>query len=116
MPERAQQLAAFIAAQGLGRARIVPIPGDASFRRYVRVVDGAARHIVMDAPPPLEDVRPFVTVARHLRSLGLSAPEVRAVDAAWASCCWRISATTPSRASSRAVATRMRSTTWRWTR
>lgn len=81
MPERAQQLAAFIAAQGLGRACIVPIPGDASFRRYVRVVDGAARHIVMDAPPPLEDVRPFVTVARHLRSLGLSAPEVRAVDA-----------------------------------
>ena len=34
----------------------------------------------MDAPPPQEDVRPFVRIARHLRSLGLSAPEILAED------------------------------------
>ena len=32
----------------------------------------------MDAPPELEDVRPFCRVARHLRKLGLSAPAVLA--------------------------------------
>lgn len=80
MSARADALAAFIAAQGLARARVEPIPGDASFRRYLRLVDGASRFIVMDAPPPLEDVRPFVRVARHLRGLGLSAPEVLATD------------------------------------
>jgi aminoglycoside/choline kinase family phosphotransferase len=82
MTARTEALAAFIAAQGLSRARVEPIPGDASFRRYVRLADGAARHIVMDAPPPLEDVRPFVRIARHLRGLGLSAPEVFAADEA----------------------------------
>lgn len=34
----------------------------------------------MDAPPPQEDVRPFATIARHLKALGLSAPEVLAED------------------------------------
>ena len=34
----------------------------------------------MDAPPPKEDVRPFVIIARHLAGLGLSAPRILAVD------------------------------------
>jgi aminoglycoside/choline kinase family phosphotransferase len=34
----------------------------------------------MDAPPPHEDVRPFVRIARHLRGLGLSAPDILAED------------------------------------
>ena len=37
---------------------------DASFRRYFRVTSATgATAIVMDAPPPQEDVRPFVSVA-----------------------------------------------------
>jgi aminoglycoside/choline kinase family phosphotransferase len=35
----------------------------------------------MDAPPPQENVRPFLAVARHLVRLGLSAPRVLAEDA-----------------------------------
>ena len=35
----------------------------------------------MDAPPPHEDVRPFIAIDRHLRSLGYSAPEIIAEDA-----------------------------------
>ena len=34
----------------------------------------------MDAPPPQEDVRPFVRIAEHLVSLGLSAPRLLAKD------------------------------------
>ena len=34
----------------------------------------------MDAPPPQEDVGPYVAVAAILRGLGLSAPEVLAED------------------------------------
>ena len=34
----------------------------------------------MDAPPPQEDVRPFVRIGRHLIDLGLSAPAIHADD------------------------------------
>lgn len=34
----------------------------------------------MDAPPPLEDVRPFLVIARHLISMGYSAPQIFAED------------------------------------
>ncbi len=36
----------------------------------------------MDAPPPQEDVRPFIAVAQLLRRLGFSAPEIFAEDVA----------------------------------
>jgi aminoglycoside/choline kinase family phosphotransferase len=58
----------------------VPLAGDASFRHYFRLTDGKRRAVLMDAPPPREDVRPFVTVAAHLAALGLSAPRILAKD------------------------------------
>jgi aminoglycoside/choline kinase family phosphotransferase len=59
---------------------IEPASADASFRRYFRVtLDGQTR-IVMDAPPPQEDCRPFVHVARLLKAAGVHAPEVLAQD------------------------------------
>lgn len=60
---------------------LVPASADASFRRYFRIAlpDGATR-IVMDAPPPQEDCRPFVHVAGLIRDAGLTAPEVLAQD------------------------------------
>lgn len=61
--------------------RIVPASGDASFRRYFRVYSGGRSLIAMDAPPPLEDVRPFAEVAQILLRAGVSAPCVHAVDA-----------------------------------
>ena len=80
MPERDQRIAAFLAANRWDRAERRPLSGDASFRRYERLVNGARRAVLMDAPPPHEDVRPFVRLARHLRDLGLSAPEILAED------------------------------------
>jgi hypothetical protein len=54
---------------------------DASFRRYFRV-DGAdnATYIVMDAPPPQEDVRPFIHVAELFGQSGISVPQILAQD------------------------------------
>ncbi len=81
MAEREALIAAFLEAHGWPRAAPTPLAGDASFRRYQRLEDGRRRAVLMDAPPPHEDVRPFAAVARHLRRLGFSAPEVLAEDA-----------------------------------
>jgi N-acetylmuramate 1-kinase len=80
--ERERSVAAFLTAQGWDGAKRSPLAGDASFRRYQRVARGGRRAVLMDAPPAKEDVRPYVKVARHLKSLGFSAPEVLAKDAA----------------------------------
>lgn len=60
---------------------LLPASADASFRRYFRIHLGDQTGIVMDAPPPRENVRPFVAVAELLRKAGVRTPEVRAVDA-----------------------------------
>ncbi|HEU4810492.1 MAG TPA: phosphotransferase [Sphingomicrobium sp.] len=70
----------FLARCGWAGARVDPLAGDASFRRYFRVVDGPRTAVLMDAPPAHEDVRPFVAVAEWLHSVGLSAPEILARD------------------------------------
>jgi aminoglycoside/choline kinase family phosphotransferase len=70
----------FLAAAGWGGARIEPLAGDASFRRYFRVRDGERRAVLMDAPPPHEDPRPFVAVAEWLTGRGFSAPDILARD------------------------------------
>jgi len=72
--------ASFLAAHGWGAARVEPLAGDASFRRYFRVVDAGRSAVLMDAPPPHEDPRPFVTVARWLLERGFAAPAVHATD------------------------------------
>ena len=60
-----------------------PASSDASFRRYLRVdrSDGGSV-VVMDAPPPREDVRPFVHVAALIAAAGLHAPRVLESDVA----------------------------------
>jgi len=70
----------FLARSGWAGARVEPLAGDASFRRYFRVIDGSRSAVLMDAPPPREDVRPFVAVAEWLQTVGLSSPEILARD------------------------------------
>ena len=76
-PEHAH---AFLATCGWEGADILPLAGDASFRRYFRVVHGDRTAVLMDAPPPHEDVKPFVAVAEWLGQAGLTAPEILARD------------------------------------
>src|SRR3546814_18079311 len=68
------------AAHGWGDSLISPLAGDASFRRYFRVRDGARQAVLMDAPPPHEDPRPFIAIAEWLGGCGLSAPQILARD------------------------------------
>ena len=58
-----------------------PASADASFRRYFRVdcADGSTA-IVMDAPPPQEDVRPFIQVAELFGASKVAVPVVLAQD------------------------------------
>ncbi len=58
-----------------------PASADASFRRYFRVdaTDGQS-YIAMDAPPPQENVRPYVEVAALLGETGVSVPKILAQD------------------------------------
>ncbi|WOF45255.1 phosphotransferase [Sphingopyxis indica] len=71
---------AFLAAHGWGDAQIRPLAGDASFRRYFRVTAPGRQAVLMDAPPPHEDPRPFIAVAEWLCARGLTAPAILARD------------------------------------
>ena len=73
---------AFLAAHGWAGATIAQLAGDASFRRYFRVRHGAREAVLMDAPPPREDPRPFIAIARWLIAKGFAAPAIHAVDEA----------------------------------
>ena len=70
----------FLARHGWGDATILPLAGDASFRRYFRIHAGERRAVLMDAPPPHEDPRPFVAIAEWLQQIGLAAPRILAAD------------------------------------
>jgi len=109
MTERRGLMDAFLRANGWGASKVQPLPGDASTRRYFRVEDGARRAMLMDQPQQAEtppapqhampkqrielgynavarlagaDCGRFVAVAEHLRTLGLSTPEIFAADCA----------------------------------
>lgn len=73
-----------------------PASADASFRRYFRVdavidptidstindssISEVSTYIVMDAPQPVEDVRPFIKVAELFAQSHLTVPQVLAQD------------------------------------
>lgn len=107
--DREARRLAFLDSAGLSAAERRPLPGDASTRRYERLITpGGAALMLMDQPPAAESppcdpgwspeqrraagwnatarlsagrVEAFAAVAEHLRATGLSAPEVVALDA-----------------------------------
>lgn len=109
MSDREQQRLDFLRAAGLADAVREPLPGDASTRRYERLTTASGSTLMlMDQPPAAESqpcdpswtpeqrraagwnavarlsagrIEAFAAVAAHLRSLGLSAPEIVAVQA-----------------------------------
>ncbi|HEY0012632.1 MAG TPA: phosphotransferase [Allosphingosinicella sp.] len=70
----------FLAAHGWDGADILPLAGDASFRRYFRIVRGGDTAVLMDAPPAEEDIGPFLAIAGHLIDRGFAPPRPLAVD------------------------------------
>lgn len=81
---RLQELGLWLAtltAPSLNLASLHPASADASFRRYFRVEDSRGQsYIAMDAPPPNEDVKPFIQVADLFGSTGVSVPQILAQD------------------------------------
>jgi aminoglycoside/choline kinase family phosphotransferase len=73
-------IALFLARNGFPPDHLEPLAQDASFRRYLRI-RGDRPAVLMDAPPP-ENVRPFLRIAAHLRSIGLRVPRILAADEA----------------------------------
>jgi len=80
MSEREALIVGFLKKHGWDRAQRGRLAGDASFRKYDRIEDHRGRVVLMDAPPPQEDLRPFVRIARHLHARGFSVPEILAED------------------------------------
>ncbi|WP_020183933.1 aminoglycoside phosphotransferase family protein [Methylotenera sp. 1P/1] len=79
--DRKQQLEAWL-QQVLGNDdfTLTTASADASFRRYFRVHTASRTMIAMDAPPPQEDCRPFVRVAKLLLAAELNVPEILAEE------------------------------------
>ena len=61
-------------------ASLAPASSDASFRRYFRWQADGRSLILMDAPPPQEDCRPFVKIAAMLAETGVHVPRILAQD------------------------------------
>lgn len=83
MTPRAAHIAQFLDQAGWGKARRAALAGDASNRRYERLIEehDGVRAVLMDALPEKgEDTRPFVAIAIYLTGLGLSAPKILAKD------------------------------------
>ena len=81
--ERAAAFAAWMAPlaaeHGLIAETLRPASSDASFRRYLRMDrTGGGSLIVMDAPPDLENCRPFVHVQGLMAAAGLNVPQILA--------------------------------------
>lgn len=77
------QLLALFAAQGWGAvppATLTAASSDASFRRYFRWEGEGRTFIVMDAPPPQENCKPFVDIAHLLAKSGINVPKIYAED------------------------------------
>lgn len=80
MADRLTLLNDFLKQNGWDDGNRRLLAADASFRHYDRLTRLDESRVLMDAPPPMENVRPFLKVARHLEKLGYSAPHVYAAD------------------------------------
>ena len=105
--DRQNAMNTFLAASGWGDARVTPLPGDASTRRYARLAMKDRHAMLMDqpqgaesptAPPDADeetrkalgynavarlagaDCARFAAVAGYLRGHGLAAPQIHAAD------------------------------------
>ena len=78
-----EQLPILFNAHGWGAvppATLTAASSDASFRRYFRWEGGGRTFVVMDAPPPQENCKPFVDIAHLLARSGINVPKIYAED------------------------------------
>lgn len=80
MTEREEIILQFLAEAGWGHAERGVLAADASFRSYDRLRADDRTAVLMNAPPPLENVTAFHRVQDILLGLGFSAPQTLAID------------------------------------
>ena len=76
---RAAELASFLASTDWKDATRTGLTGDASTRRYERLLGGPSPALLVDAPPP-EDTKTFIRMAGWLITQGLVAPRILAAQ------------------------------------
>ncbi|MBY0272894.1 MAG: phosphotransferase [Alphaproteobacteria bacterium] len=74
--ERENLLEQFLEKHGLEEDELLPLPVDASKRRYFWF----SHTLVMDAAPPHEDTKAFENITNLLREAGLTVPKIYAAD------------------------------------
>ena len=78
--DRDQLILQFLKTAGWADSERSLLAGDASFRRYERLRMETASAVLMDAPPPEENIQSYLQIAACLSHLGLSAPNILAAD------------------------------------
>lgn len=79
--DRLQQLTQWVQEQQPNkRVDVVPLVGDASFRRYYRATDGSDSWIVMDADPTKEKNEAYLSVGHAFAKGGVTVPVVFSSD------------------------------------
>lgn len=73
---RTQLINQFLEQNNIRNFQIQEIVGDASFRHYYRITQGDESLIIMDAPPPQENIKPFCEIANFLLKNHFSAPKI----------------------------------------
>lgn len=83
VPDRKAACDIMLTRAGWRGASRQKLAGDASARRYERLILEGETRVLMDSPPGIaDDVAAFVRIDRHLLGLGLSAPLIHAEDLA----------------------------------
>ena len=80
MTDRDKVIEDFLTAHGWAGANRAPLAGDASLRRYERIIMGRRRAVLMDAAGGREALDPFILIDRYLCARGYSAPQIHGAD------------------------------------
>lgn len=59
---------------------VMPLTGDASFRRYFRLSYDNSTRIIMDAPPDKITLEPFINIGKLLSKHGFLTPTIHAIE------------------------------------
>ena len=74
--QRLELATAWVKSQLGDSCRVLSLAGDASFRRYFRVLLDGKSYVLMDAPPGKEDTSPFLAVRDWLSSAEVRVPDL----------------------------------------
>ena len=74
--DRVQQRTEFLKSAGWEDSESVALQQDASFRQYFRITKNKDAAILMDAPPPMENVSAFLDISRRLKVTGVKVPNI----------------------------------------